>query len=165
MAATYEPIATQTLGSAATTVTFSSIPGTYTDLRIVAVSQSSTSNGARIKFNSDSGTNYSYTYLRGDGTNATSSNSSNDSNPYFWIPLEGSSRYSFNTIDIFSYAGSTYKTSLVSDNGDNNGAGSVWRMVSLWRNTSAITSIDLSTVSSSDFLTGSTFTLYGVKSA
>ena len=165
MAATYEPIQTYTLSSAATTITFSSVPSTYTDLRLILTSQSTTSNGAYLRFNNDTGSNYSYTYLRGNGTDATSSNSSNDGNPNLLIPLEGSSRYSLNIIDVLSYVGSTYKTALISDNGSNIGAGSIWRIVGMWRNTAAIATMTLTSVSSSDFLTGTVATLYGIKAA
>ena len=69
MASTYEPIATTTLGSAASSITFSSIPATYTDLRLVLVHTPSASTGnAQMQFNSDTATNYSYTYRQRIGS-------------------------------------------------------------------------------------------------
>jgi len=61
MPATYEPIATTTLGSAAATITFSSIPATYTDLVIVFAGTATANLNPLMSFNSDSGTNYSTT--------------------------------------------------------------------------------------------------------
>ena len=61
--ATYALIERQTLGSATSTVTFSSIPGTYTDLIIISSALSAgTSETIMMRFNSDSGNNYSFTY-------------------------------------------------------------------------------------------------------
>ena len=74
MATTYEKIATNTVsGSSTTSIEFSSISSAYTDLTIVLVGTLPTSNGVRVHFNSDTGNNYSYTSLRGNGTAASSS--------------------------------------------------------------------------------------------
>ena len=60
MATTYEPIATNTLGSAAANITFSSIPATYTDLRVVVVALTTNNNwNIELRLNSDSSTLYS----------------------------------------------------------------------------------------------------------
>ena len=70
---TYTPIATTTLGSAATSYTFTSIPSTYTDLVLVGNLSSSSNTNISIRIYSDSGTNYSNTYLTGvNGTGASS---------------------------------------------------------------------------------------------
>ena len=163
MPATFEPIATTTLGSAASTITFSSIPGTYTDLRLVIVGSGDTTALLYFYYNSDTGTNYSNTRLTGDGSTAASARqtgiaynrarqSTNSSNP------------SLNEIDIFSYAGSTNKTCLITSSNDQNGSGDVYKVVSLWRSTAAITSITL-LPSSGNFNSGTTATLYGIKAA
>jgi hypothetical protein len=60
---TYVAIAEQTLGTAAASVTFSSIPGTYTDLVLVISAQDTTNNSFALICNSDTGTNYSRTRL------------------------------------------------------------------------------------------------------
>ena len=72
MTATYDPIATTTLGSAASTITFSSIPNTFTDLRLVlfGVTLNATGTYNQIRFNNDTGTNYSWTQLLGNGSAA-----------------------------------------------------------------------------------------------
>lgn len=157
-------IATTTLGSAAASITFSSIVGTYTDLRVV-LTVNTTSVDARIvrcTFNGDTGANYSATRLQGNGTAAASSTSTGQAN----IPLTLNATTSTTiptlyTFDVFSYAGSTNKTILAEGNADKNGSGTVDRTVGLWRNTAAITSINI-TPSSGNFNTGTTATLYGI---
>ena len=165
MPATYEKIATTTLGSAGT-IEFTSIPATYTDLRIVLVSKS-VYNGQNVqfRFNGDSGTNYSYTYLRGDGSSATSFRQTNRNFGYF--SDESSDTYpNMGTLDIFSYAGSTFKTVLATYADDRNGSGYVFNTVSLWRSTAAITSVALSPSNFTDnFQSGTTATLYGILKA
>jgi hypothetical protein len=74
--ATYEPIATTTLGTATSSFTFSSIPATYTDLRLVIGWVSGTN--PRIRFNSDTATSYSQTAMYGDGTAASFAQSNQD---------------------------------------------------------------------------------------
>ena len=166
MASTYEPIATNTLGSAASSITFSSIAATYTDLRIVFVGIESTAgfNYANLRFNSDTGSNYSFTYLTGSGTAAASA--ANTSQTRIRLNEYGLSNTipSMITVDVFSYAGSTYKTCLSSCAEDYNGSGMIEAKVSLWSNTAAITSITLVNLVS-NFATGTTATLYGIKNA
>ena len=162
MPATYEPIATTTLGSAANTITFSSIPSTYTDLRVVWYGIQSTSQ-FRFRFNNDTATNYSYTVLQGDGTSATSSRWSNQA--FTYASTSAAATYgAFISLDVMSYAGSTNKTTLVTCSRDLNGSGSVDRGVGLWRSTSAINRIDLY-LGSGNMDAGATATLYGILKA
>ena len=71
---TYTPIATQTLGSAAASVTFSSIPQGYTDLVVVIGSATFSANSSLyFQYNGDTGANYSSTRLTGNGSSASSS--------------------------------------------------------------------------------------------
>jgi hypothetical protein len=167
MPATYEPIATTTLGSAAASIAFTSITSAYTDLRLVVTSLASASTiGGMIQFNSDTGSNYSYTRLTGNGTAASTTRVSNftqlntafSGNATTTIPM-------LQTVDVFSYAGSTNKTILVTSQSDQNGSGNVERSVGLWRNTAAITRIDVFPNSANNFATGTTATLYGIKAA
>jgi hypothetical protein len=165
MPATYEPIATTTLGSAAASITFSSIPATYTDLRVVLnISGLASSDRPVARFNSDTGSNYSVTGLVGDGSasafRATSIQEIRFSNQNF-----GGTVPFFVTMDVASYANSTYKTVLCSLSDDENGSGTVFRTVDLWKSTSAINTIALSTLSSTNFNAGTTATLYGIKNA
>jgi len=168
MPSTYEPIATQTLGSAAASVTFSSITGTYTDLVIVsnlAVATAGTS--MNIRFNGDSGNNYSYTNLYGDGSAAGSARGTSASKGYIaWYVAPNTSIEMANITHIMNYSNSTtFKTTLSRANraSASNFPGTE-AVVSLWRNTAAITSIVIA-ADSGNISTGSTFTLYGIKAA
>ena len=163
MPATYEPIATTTLGSAASSITFSSIPATYTDLRLVIVGTPAAGASLDVNFNSDTGANYSRTTLYGDGSTA---NSTRNTGLTFWRATLAlaTTAPSLVTLDIFSYAGSTYKTGLSVFSGDANGSGYQYQNVNLWRSTSAINRIDLG-LGGTNFNTGTTATLYGIKAA
>ena len=165
MPATYEPIATTTLGSAASTITFSAIPNTFTDLRLVLVAIDSAGAGVRMTYNNDTGTNYSNTQLYGAFSNAYSGRST--SIAYCDLSVLGLfSTPKLITVDIFSYAGSTNKTNLVEFSGDTNGASTdgVARVVNLWRSTAAINRLDLS-LSSGQFDAGTSATIYGILKA
>jgi hypothetical protein len=156
-------IATQTLGSAATTVTFSSIPAIYTDLRIVAVPKAASDINLAYRFNGDTATNYSATYLYGLGASAGSARITSYNALYATYAGNINTTPQMWNIDIFSYAGSTNKTALFTADADLNGSGVVGRNVGLWRNTAAITSVSVYTYSAVDqFTAGSTFTLYGI---
>jgi hypothetical protein len=163
MTATYDSIATTTLGSAASTITFSSIPATYTDLHIVLVATTTVADAIYIRYNGDTGANYSRTVLQGDGSTAASSRQSSENFIYLTRTNLDTTLPQLFEIDVFSYAGSTNKTCLVASSQDKNGSGLVVREVGLWRNTSAITEVLLSSFSST-FKIGTTATLYGIKS-
>ena len=161
-ASTYNFIASQTLGSSASSVTFNSIPQTYTDL-VIVLSVGNTDKSIGMRFNSDSGTNYSRTFMYGNGTSAVSARTSNDTGIF---PPVGQSSTNFGSpiIHINNYSNSTtYKTVLIRGN---DGADATWDIVSLWRATPApITSINFYLVGSAQMLAGSTFTLYGIQAA
>jgi hypothetical protein len=164
--ATYDLIASQTLGTAAASITFSSIAASWTDLRLVYSGVSAATNTLHIKFNGSS-SSYSLTELYGNGSsNASTSyqNSTNGIYPNYSGALRASYPFMI-TMDVFSYAGSTYKTALCTAVEDYNGAyiGYVEYTVGLWRNTSAITSLTIdATVNLS---AGTTAQLYGIKAA
>ncbi len=162
MAATYEPIATTTLSSAAASVSFTGISSAYTDLRIIAVGVRVSGGALALQFNGDTGTNYSKTRLAGTGTSASSSRDTTQTN----IGTNGwNTTYNqLYEIDLFSYAGSTYKTCLIGMSADENGGGEVSRIVGLWRNTAAINRVDL-LITSGTIAAGFTATLYGIKAA
>jgi hypothetical protein len=164
MPATYEPISTQTLGTAQASVTFSSIPATYTDL-VLVMSGTTASGGAdssSIQFNGDTTTNYSFTNIQGNGTSAVSGRASNSSG--FAGGLVSSTEVTNTIYQVFNYTNTTtFKTVL----SRGNIAGVLTRTsVGLWRKTpEAITSILLKNDSAQNFAVGYTFTLYGIKAA
>jgi hypothetical protein len=161
---TYEAIASTTLGSATASVTFSSISGAYTDLVLItSLKGATTSNLAKLQFNADTGANYSNTYLEGDGTNAYSGRRSSGNQIFDWANYVSTvSTFSADVTNIMNYSNTTtYKTTL---SRANRPTSNVTATVGLWRSTDAITSIVI-TANSGNFDTGSTFTLYGIKSA
>jgi hypothetical protein len=163
MATTYEKIQSSTVTIAATSIDFTSIPSTYTDLRIVFTGNYTLASRLGLGFNSDSGTNYSYSRITGNGTAAASARGT--SAAYILAGLTDISYLHTNNIDIFSYAGSTYKTCLINVSADNNGSGWELNEVALWRSTSAITSVNIKTYDGTTIAAGSTATLYGIKAA
>jgi hypothetical protein len=171
MAITYEPIATQTLASATTTITFSSIPSTYTDLILISsIIGDSGSIDAVMRFNGDSGTNYSETRLFGDGA-AVYANRSTARNG---IDVNYGGNISIaapitSTISIMNYANTTTYKAVLMRSADVGGTYQATNMLAgLWRGstgsaTQAITSV--SVVGSGNMKIGSMFTLYGIKAA
>jgi hypothetical protein len=176
MASTYEAIATQTLSSAAASVTFSSISGTYTDLVIIlsvqSTSAANTDTRPWLRLNNDSATNYSTTYLLGNGTSASSTRDSNRSQVDNVTPISTTPEFTLVTYNVLNYSnGTTYKTTLQRAGQQNNNAGSggvgslVGTAVSLWRSTAAINRVDVICGVNGQFAIGSTFTIYGIKAA
>lgn len=163
MASTYEPIASTTLASAAASYTFTSIPGTFTDLVLVSFIQPSVAanRGLYLRFNSDTGSNYSGTYLSGDGSSATSGRQSNQTSLITYTTFSQAS-WTASRVQIIGYANTNvYKTVLSEGSAPSI---NVRRSVGLWRDTSAITSIT-ALPNADDFAAGSTFSLFGVKAA
>lgn len=166
MPSTYTPIATQTLGSAAASVTFSSISGAYTDLIFVYAPLGSTNTVTHtMRINGDTSSNYSLTGLRGDGTSASTYRNSNQTsivmypNDYDNTTIPGV----FN-VNFQNYTNTTTYKTILWRAGLSAGGQGVSAQVALWRKTpEAITSLTLT--STGNFAIGSTFTLYGVKSA
>jgi len=165
MAKTYEAISTTTLGSNTASVTFSSIPSTYTDLVVVMNGGCTAAESIGIRFNSDSGSNYSSTILAGSGSSASSGRNSSQTgmvtatNGYWTNDLNSNS-----ILFVQSYANTNvYKTALSRSNNAGIGLDAI---VGLWRSTSAINTIYLyGFYSGHSFKSGSTFSLFGVKAA
>lgn len=153
--ATYSLIESQTLGSATATVTFSSIPATFTDL-VLIIKTPTISDNYNLRFNGDTGTNYSYTYIAGNGTSASSGRSSN--NTVIGLTYTGAGA-PMTRLQIQDYANTTtYKTALIRQD---DAANATMTTVGLWRSTAAISSITI--VSPSTIPSGSTFKLYGIQ--
>lgn len=161
---TMTPIATITLTSATTTVTFSSIPQNYTDLRIVAAPIGTVSIQIKSRLNGDSGTNYSNTQLVGDGTTITSARESNVAHIGFDYWYGANSSGGIVTLDLMNYANTTTYKTLIARSGVGNAG--TYTTVGLWRNTTAVNSFQFIVRNNTDtFAAGSTFTIYGIKAA
>jgi len=162
---TYTPIASQTLASAAASVTFSSIPQGYTDL--VLIVNGGMSSGAAyvsMQLNGDTTmTNYSVTYFRGDGTDIASNRYSGASGRYnvSGIPITTTTLTANIIFQFQNYSNpTTYKTVL---NRVNDTVVGTSGSIALWRNTNAINQIVLREADSgANWLTGTTFSLYGI---
>jgi hypothetical protein len=156
MPKTYEPIATQTVSGTPTTVTFSSIPQTYTDIHYVIYTPTIAGVNTNANFNGDTGTNYSWMQLYGDGSAAGSFRGNNQA----YMLAGVSDGISAIQGDIMNYTNTTtYKTLLTRGGG---GRRYVESDINLWRSTAAITSINFVAANWSD---GSVITIYGIKAA
>jgi hypothetical protein len=164
---TYTPIATTTLGSAAASYTFTSIPATYTDLVLIA--NGATASGSNINLrvgngSIDSGSNYSYTLINGNGTTASSVRYSSQTqiqpsneDAYWNATFAGAM-----VIQFQNYSNTTtFKTVLTRANHASLG---VAANVGLWRSTSAINQIFFGG-STQNLSAGTTLTLYGIAAA
>ena len=156
---TYVALDTKTIGTAVASITFTPIPSGYTDLVMVINGTTASDGSYRFQCNGDTASNYSSTLLYGNGTNALSLRGSNETSG-----AGGRSGTSNSTsiIQFMNYANTnTFKT--VISRGNNPGA-ILTAQVSLWRNTSAITSILISS-EGGNLQVGSTFTIYGIAAA
>lgn len=155
---TYVALDKVTLATATSTITFSSIPATYTDLVMVASLSSSGTTYSGIRFNGDTASNYSLTDIYGTGSGVVSSRQAN-------ITGGGSGDTSGSgTVLIYQindYANTTTYKTTISRNGSP--STNVVASTCLWRSTAAINSITIYTGTADNWVTGSTFELYGIR--
>jgi len=171
----YDSIATVIVGSGgSSSISFTSIPSTYTHLELRVIAQSAIGSGSGggqyfMNFNSDTGTNYTRHDLVGDGTSASSAGFATGT--YNYVPIQrgyytasASNIFSGHIVSILDYT-NTNKNKTVRNFGgfDANGSGEMYLSSSLWTNTSAITSISITAISSNLFRQYSSFALYGIK--
>jgi hypothetical protein len=152
---TYTPLATVTLGGTASSVTFSSIPATYRDL-ICVVNAGCNGSNITARLNGDSGSNYSYVYMFGNGSTATSAAGT-------LTQMQGAgmanSLTQMSIFSLFDYSATDkHKTAFFRDSVPSLSV-SVW--ANRWANTAAVTSIVFGTTNN-PYIAGSTFSLYGV---
>jgi hypothetical protein len=167
MPATYEPIATYTFPSDAASYTFNSIPGTYTDLRLVIAETGATgSNECALIFNGDTGANYDLVSLSMSASNVGGSGSGANLNN---ISFGGGMADAVHIFEINNYKNTTvFKNCLSKTVGLGGGSQIVYFRCANWRNTAAITSIKADTYGSAFgyiWRTGTTMTLYGILAA
>jgi hypothetical protein len=161
---TYVALDKVTVGTATSSVSFTSINQGYTDLVLVVSGQMTGGGGASavlLQFNGDTSSNYSVTLMTGDGSSATSSRVSNQSSLNLGLGTDASGQVATNIMQIMNYSNATtYKTVLSRAGiaGDRTRA-----YVGLWRATpAAITSIAITNNGATNFAAGSTFSLYGI---
>ena len=165
MAATYEPIASTTLGSAASSVTLSALPTTYTDLIVVLWGQGTDINARShaLRFNSDTGSNYSVTLLDGNGTTASSSRASSQVLAFVGAMAKSTDSPSPTIVHVMSYANTNVYKTILSESALP--ALNVRRYVNLWRSTAAIDSITWLRNDGTNIAAGGQMSIYGIKAA
>ena len=175
-AASFESIATVTVGAGGSAnVEFTSIPSTYTHLQVRAIVRSTyassvTTGSGFIRFNSDTGSNYSWHVLRGNGAAATATAGTSATYGLAFSDIGGTSVTSFfgaGVLDILDYANTNkYKTVRVLSGADGNTTNDDYLYLASgsWRNTNAITTITI-LPSTNNFAQYSHFALYGIKAA
>lgn len=166
---TMQLIETKTLGTAAASIEFTSIPQTYTDLMLVASLRSASGDEVFVRFNGDTGGNYSWRRLQGNGAavGSDSQTSYGGYNAFFYFtyastgPSETANTFGSGQLYIPNYTGSTSK-SLSSDAvNENNGTTARQAIVAgLWNNTAAITNIAIT--GNGNYAIGSMVSLYGI---
>ena len=173
MASTYEPIATTTLSSAQSSVTFSSISGSYTDLVLIINALGNVGNptdyGIYLRLNNDSGANYSDTWLYGNGTSAVSSRRTNTTSIQDIQNAGYLSTTSPNNciVHLLNYSNTTTNKTVLSRGNNPSGGGgtaSTETAINLWRSTAAVNRIDV-LAAAGNFGINSTFSLFGIKAA
>lgn len=169
MPTTYEPIATTTLGSSSAGITFSSIPQTYTDLVIVCVGTIATNgNSVVVEINGNTNQLGSFTLLGGNGSSAFSARTNNRSYVSAgWNVGFSNTEICTTTINFFNYTNTTtFKATLArATNAIGSSLPGAELDASLWRSTSAITSLQVFTGGGGNLNAGFIATLYGIKAA
>jgi hypothetical protein len=158
------PLANITLGSTATTVTFSSIVGTYRDLRLVIQGRGTSTPIVYVRFNSDSGSNYANVWLTGWPTSGIypGQNSGVAHILGNFNLAMGTTKPSIVALDVMDYqATDKQKTTLSKYGGTDDSGFGVEMLSGRWANTAAITTLSV-TASTGSFAIGTTMALYGV---
>jgi hypothetical protein len=166
MANTFVKIASVTAGSGgASTIDFTSIPSTYTDL-LLKVSARNTTTSTLVYYNFNGNTsNRTARLLYGDGTSAASVTYDNTDPRAMIMPASDYTANTFSNGEMYipNYAGNANKSWSSDSTQENNATLSyIFLMAGVWSNTAAITSITLSTFTG-NFAQHSTATLYGIK--
>jgi len=173
MATTYQLISSQILGSSSASVTFSSIPATYTDLLLkvsLRSDQAAYTEVFNLRFNGITTTTYSYTAVA--GSSGTTSSFAASAETY---ARSGPTPGSVNTANTFGNAEVYIPGYTVAQNkpigafgiSETNSANDAWVQsnAALWRSTAAITSITILPIGGPNWVTGSSFYLYGIKNS
>jgi hypothetical protein len=167
MANTYKLIEAKTLASAVSSITFSSIPQTYTDLQVLFSARGTTGLGANviiIEYNGN-GSSYNFIRLMGYGSGANSGSGANGQIAITQSVDETANTFSNNSLYIPNYTSANYKSLSGDSVNENNDTETYMTLnATLWSNTAAITSLKL-TANGGNFVINSTFYLYGISNS
>jgi hypothetical protein len=172
-AGSYESIATATSAGSSATLTFSSIPSTYSSLQIRFISKPASSGGAiRMQMNGITTNTYWYHYLIGVGTAAAAGSSGGATNGIFVmdnLTAPVTDIFGVGIIDIHDYASTTKVKTIRAFSGTNDNTTGNGDEIQLWSGkngaTTAVSSITFANTSGQNFASGTTFSLYGIKGA
>lgn len=158
---TYEPIKTYTFASTGTTLSWTSIPQTYTDLVLTGHLRNTTGNNyeAYVTFNGASGTAYNQSFL----VNYNGALQSGYNNNIGQIrPFKsGATYWATGQMNIFNYSSTDVFKHAMCRNGE--GTFTVMNLTGQWRSTAAINQIDITIEAGASFTAGTKFDLYGIK--
>lgn len=160
----WQLIQSQSLSASAASVTFSSIPQTYKSLKVVISARTSGTNvDAAIKVNNVT-TGYTHRWIYGNGASALSSNSTLQERGWY-VDKSADTANTFGSTEVTfpNYSATVthpYSTDTVMENNGSTAFSGFF--ASLCSDTAAITSVSFGTTDSSNFVFGSTFTLYGL---
>jgi hypothetical protein len=166
--ATYNPIATTTLGSAASSITFTGISQSYTDLVCILKSEQPIISNLGMRFGNgsiDTGNNYSSTVMDGDGASVYAASSVYANNNFqqidYWAA--GADKLKFAIINIPNYSNTTtYKGALIRLGAEDR---EVAFIATQWRNTAAINQIQILPSGGGNMKAGSIVSIYGIAAA
>jgi hypothetical protein len=158
------PIALFTANSSASSVTISSNLRIFTNIK---TSRSAFTDPMFLRFNGDSGSNYSYTGTEGEGPSTMAGFNAQSQTSAFWGRGAGASNASLagmGVIDIYNYANTNIKKSFISFSGiDYSSGGNIVNSIGTWENTAAISSITFFANPGPNITSNSTFQVYGMK--
>lgn len=162
MPTTYQPIATSVLTSSQSQVIFSDISSNYTDLVLILNTGATQGTGCYMQFNGDTSSNYSFIQMWGPNSN-TAYSETQASQPYIDMQSVGTSVLHTNICNIMSYSQTSKQKAIITRAYDANN-NRWYQSLGNWRSTAAINQIRVY-VTPGEFITGSTFSLYGIKAA
>ena len=155
---TYTALANITLGSSASSVSFSSIPASFRDLVLVVAGTNTASGHLNIRYNGDTGSNYSRVVMEANAPNGARSFSATESALFVFVMTTTQGNLVHQVMDYS--ATDKHKTSL---SRENRSSDQVSATAGRWANTAAITSMT-ATVDANQMATGTTLSLYGIAS-
>ena len=161
-------IETKTVGAGVSNIEFVSIPQTFTDLLILAsirTSRAALDDEIGFRYNGDTGTNYQFLRLQGLGSGGYSDSNTISSGFFGAVSGNSSSSNSFGNLSFYlpNYTSSSQKNSSIDAVvADNSTSGYTQIMSTRYTQTTAISSINIYSLNSASFATGTTISLYGI---